>query len=147
MLTQPYVHPPIHVCSLVHLQHIIFSSTVHVRQFLKSGSPFIEAVVVLVSAAWGVQRGEASCVRATSLIVKHQQRVIGGRCRVIVCCLKVLRGKQDTDSYFLECLFYINSGKMDTGGMKTFPTIIKSTSWGSHGIWFQWICILCQQFI
>lgn len=86
------VHPPIPiVCSLVHLQHVIFSSSVHVCQFLEAGSPLMEAVVVLVSAARRIQRGEASRVRATSFIVKHQQGVVGGCCRVIVSCLQVLQ--------------------------------------------------------
>lgn len=88
---------PIHtLCSLVHLQHVIFSTSIHVSKFLESGSPFTEAVIVLVSTARRVQRGEASCIRAASFVVKHQQGVVGGRCRVVVSCLQVLREEQTT---------------------------------------------------
>lgn len=81
-------------CSAVHLHHVVLSSSVHVGQFLETRSPLSEAVVVLVSAAGRVQRRQASCFRAASFVVKHQQGVIGGRCWVIVSCLQVLRRDQ-----------------------------------------------------
>lgn len=77
------------------LQHVVvFSSSVHVSQFLEARSPLVEAVVVLVSAARRVQRGQASCVRAAALVVEHQQGVVGGCCRVIVGCFQVLEEEQ-----------------------------------------------------
>lgn len=91
---EPGLHPPINVVWFLALSQHVFSSSVHVGQFFEAGSPFIEAVIVLVSTARWVQRREASWVRATTFIVKHQQRVIGRCCRVIVCCLQVLREEQ-----------------------------------------------------
>lgn len=108
MLTLSNIHAavrasPIHiVCSLEHLQHVIFTPSIHVCQFLEAGSPFAEAVVVLVSTARRVQGREASCVRAASFIVKHQQGVVGGRCRVVVSCLQVLGEEKRTYLYTLQ---------------------------------------------
>lgn len=80
-------------CSLVHLHHvIIFASPEHVRELFEARPPGPEVVIVLVAAAGRVQRGQASSIRATSLKVKHQQGIIGGRCRVIVGSLQVLQG-------------------------------------------------------
>lgn len=65
---------------------------VHVGQFLKSGSPVVEIIVVLVSVrAAGGDRAEAACQRALSLVVVDQGRVVRGHVGVSVCGLQALQ--------------------------------------------------------
>lgn len=70
---------------------LIISTTIQVSKLAKAWPPVAEVVVVLVATAGGgVQGAEGASSGATALIVKHQQGVVRGRCRVVVCCLQAL---------------------------------------------------------
>lgn len=65
---------------------------VHVGQFLKSWSPVVEIIVVLVSVgAAGGDGAEAACQRALALVVVDQGRVVRGHVGVSVCRLQALQ--------------------------------------------------------
>lgn len=69
---------------------VIVPSPVEVSQLLEARAPVVEVVVVLVPWADGVEWADRAGGWTASLIVEHQQRVIGRSCWVVVCCPQAL---------------------------------------------------------
>lgn len=70
---------------------VVLATTIHVCQLLEAAAPLIEIVIVLVLVRGGRGEGaQGGGIRATALIVEHQQGVIGRGCGVRVSCLQVL---------------------------------------------------------
>lgn len=70
------------------LRVLVVSAAVQVSKLAEARPPVTEIVVVLVSTARGrVQGAEGASGGAAAFVVEHQQGIVGGRGRVIVCCL------------------------------------------------------------
>lgn len=70
---------------------VILTATIHVSQFLESTSPLGKVVVVLVLIRGGGGEGaQGGSIRATALVVKHQQGVVGRSSGVCVGSFQVL---------------------------------------------------------
>lgn len=70
---------------------VVLATTIHVRQLLEAAAPLVQIVIVLVLVRGrGGQGAQGGSIRATALIVEHQQGVIGRGCGVCVSCLQVL---------------------------------------------------------
>lgn len=53
---------------------VVLATTVHIRQFLEAAAPLIQIVIVLVLVGGrGGQGAQGGGIRATALIVEHQQ--------------------------------------------------------------------------
>ena len=83
-----------HMC--VNAQSLIFvPSSIHVRQLFEAGAPVVEVVIVLVSCAGGVEGADGAGGGAASLVVEHQQGVVGRGRGVVVRCSQTLRQHRD----------------------------------------------------
>lgn len=71
---------------------LLLASSVHVGQLPEAAAPVVQVVVILVPVGAGRLDGaEGAGLRATALVVKHQQGVVGRCCGVRIGRLQVLR--------------------------------------------------------
>lgn len=69
---------------------VIVAAPIHVGELLEAWAPVVEVVVVMFAAAGRVEGTDGSSRGAATLIVEHQQRVIGGCSGVVICCPEAL---------------------------------------------------------
>lgn len=70
---------------------LVVTPAVHICEFPEAWAPVVEVIVILVpSAAGGVDGAEGACRGAAALVVKHQQGVVRWGCWVVIGGLQSL---------------------------------------------------------